>query len=217
MENQTNHSIDTFINPSIDTFINPSDIFIEMINIQKEKEEKIDIWKDSPYRDLVKLQSNNVGNVGEMYIQKICDSCGIKAEVDGLKTKELGGGCGDGFIINKSVEIKTSHRGSSTPSFQHELGETPWKSEFMIFLDVSPDCLYLTIFTNFNEDCYKNGNKCELYFPTKSVTWRKKSGAFKLDTTIKINEENILSGNTLKLHKDIQFDSIKNFILSKLE
>jgi hypothetical protein len=35
------------------------------IKQQKEKEDKKDIWKNSPYKDLVKLQSNNVGNVGE--------------------------------------------------------------------------------------------------------------------------------------------------------
>ena len=116
----------------------PNDIFIESIDNQKQKEEMADIWKDSPYKDLVKLQSNNVGNVGEMFIQKLCDICDIQAEVDGSKTKNFGGGMGDGIILNKSVEIKTSHKGCNTPNFQHELGETPWKPEFMIFIDVSP-------------------------------------------------------------------------------
>lgn len=35
-------------------------VFIQKINIQKQKEEMNDIWKDSPFKDLVKLQSNNV-------------------------------------------------------------------------------------------------------------------------------------------------------------
>jgi len=48
-------------------------VFIQKINIQKQKEEMNDIWKDSPFKDLVKLQSNNVGNVGETYIQTICN------------------------------------------------------------------------------------------------------------------------------------------------
>jgi hypothetical protein len=38
------------------------DIIINLINIQKEKEEKNNIWIDSPYKDLIKLQSNNIGN-----------------------------------------------------------------------------------------------------------------------------------------------------------
>lgn len=192
-------------------------VFIQMINNQKEKEEKLDIWKDSPYKDLVKLQSNNVGNVGETFIQNICDNCQIEAHVNGSKTKELGGGLGDGLILNKSIEIKTSHRGSSSSNFQHELGEKPWKSEFMIFIDVSPMFIYLTIFKNFNEEFYKSGAKCVPYFPTKSVTWRKRSGAFKLDTTVKINEENIIKGHTFRINDNVDLNELKTFILSKIE
>jgi hypothetical protein len=195
----------------------PNDIFIQMINNQKQKEENADIWKDSPYKDLVKLQSNNVGNVGETFIQNICDICQIEAEVDGSKTKELGGGVGDGLILNKSIEIKTSHRGSGSTSFQHELGEKPWKSEFMVFIDIAPMCIYLTIFKNFTEEFYKSGEKCEPYFPTKSVTWRKGTGAFKLDTTVKINEENILKGHTFRIDSKVVLDELKTFILLKIE
>jgi hypothetical protein len=199
------------------TIISPNDIFIEMINNQQKKEENSDIWKDSPYKHLVKLQSNNVGNVGETFIQKICDTCGIKAQVDGSKTKELGGGIGDGVILNKSIEIKTSHRGCSSPNFQHELGETPWKSEIIIFIDVDPACIYLTIFNNFNEEFYKSGKKCEPYFPTKSITWRKGTGAFKLDTTVKINEDNIKKENTFKITSAINLDELKSFILLQIK
>ena len=197
--------------------LNVNDIFIEMINIQRNKEIKNDIWNDSNYKDIVKLQSNNVGNVGETFIQIISNYCNIKADIDGLKTKALGGGIGDGIINNKSIEIKTSYRGSTFPTFQHELGENPWKSEIMLFIDIAPDCIYITIFNNFTEDFYKSGNKCIPYFPTKSITWRKGSGAFKLDTTIKINEENIINGYTFKITKDITVNDLKIFILSKIK
>jgi hypothetical protein len=195
----------------------PNEIFIQMINNQKQKEEKADIWKDSPYKDLVKLQSNNVGNVGETFIQNMCDVCQIEAQVDGSKTKILGGGIGDGLILNKSIEIKTSHRGSTYSNFQHELGETPWKPEFMVFIDVAPRCVYLTIFKNFDEEFYKSGNKCKKYFPTKSVTWRKGTGAFKLDTTVKINEENIIKGHTFIIDNKVDLNALKTFILLKIE
>lgn len=197
--------------------LNVNDIFIEMINIQRNKEIKNDIWNDSNYKDIVKLQSNNVGNVGETFIQIISNYCNIKADIDGLKTKALGGGIGDGIINNKSIEIKTSYRGSIFPTFQHELGENPWKSEIMLFIDIAPDCIYITIFNNFTEDFYKSGKKCIPYFPTKSITWRKGSGAFKLDTTIKINEENIINGYTFKITKDITVNDLKIFILSKIK
>jgi len=195
----------------------PSDIFIQIIAIQQQKENNFDIWKDSPYKDLVKLQANNVGNVGEIFIQKICNYCDIPANIDGIKTKKIGGGYGDGMIFDKSVEIKTSHKGCITPNFQHELGETPWKSNKMIFIDVAPECIYMTVFDNFTEEFYKSGNKCEPYFPTKSITWRKGSGAFKLDTTIKINEENITKGNTIKINQDTMIDDLKYFILFNFE
>ena len=63
----------------------------------------------------------------------------------------------------------------------------------MIFLDIAPEKMYITIFPNFSEEFYKNSGvdnsiKCAPYFPSKSITWRKQKGAFKLDTSIIINE-----------------------------
>jgi hypothetical protein len=192
----------------------PHQLFIHLVSVQKEKEEKKDIWKESPYKDLVKLQSNNAGIVGEKFIQQICDAMSIPSNVDGTKTKRIGGGSGDGFINDKTVEIKTAHQGSTGNSFQHELGESPWKSEYMIFIDISPHSIYLTIFRNFSEETYKTGNKCVPYFPTKSITWRKKSGAFKLDTSVSINEHNISNGYTFKITQPVDFYEIKQFIES---
>jgi len=195
-----------------DDFTNPQNLFSELIRIQKIKEEKNDIWKDSPFKDFVKLQSNNAGIVGERFIQNICSISGITSSVDGVKTKKIGGGCGDGMINDKSVEIKTAHQGSTSDSFQHELGEMPWNAEYMLFIDIAPYCIYLTIFANFTEEEYKSGNKCPRCFPSKSVTWRKGKGAFKLDTTVSINENNITGGNTFKITQTTPFEEIKNFI-----
>ena len=55
--------------------------------------------------------------------------------------------------------------------------------------------MYITIFKNFTEDFYKksgidNLKKCEPYFPTRSICWRKQKGAFKLTTSRNINEKN---------------------------
>lgn len=190
----------------------PHELFIHLITLQKKKEGEKDIWKDSPYKDLVKLQSNNVGNVGETFIQNICEKVSISVNVDGTKTKQLGGGTGDGYIKDKMVEIKTAHEGSSYPNFQHELGEKPWIAEYMVFIDISPACIYLTIFKNFEEEFYKSKNKCLPYFPTKTVTWRKGTGAFKLDTTVDINEKNIVNGYTMKITESTDLTLVKDFI-----
>ena len=175
-------------------------MLVRIIEEQKQKEEKQDIWKNSPYKDLVGLQSNNVGNVGEMLINTICKSTDIPAECDGSKTKQRGGGDGDGTIMGIPVEIKTAVQGTSAgATFQHELGEVPWKgSTYMIFVDISPECIYITIFRNFAEAVYKSKEKLPC-FPTKTVTWRKEKGAFKLDTSVRINEQNIENGHAIKI------------------
>jgi len=105
--------------------INANNLFIELINKQKEKEEQNDIWKNSLYKDVIKLQINNVGNLGEIYMKNICEHCNINSNINGYKTKKTGGGYGDGDILNKLVEIKTSYKSSKFPVFQHELGEKP--------------------------------------------------------------------------------------------
>jgi hypothetical protein len=187
-------------------------MLIGIIQQQKENEEKQDIWKNSHYKDLVKLQSNNVGNVGEELINSICKSSGIDAYCNGAKTKKIGGGEGDGTIMGIPIEIKTAHQGSSSPSFQHELGEVPWKGgKYMIFVDIAPECIYITIFKNFTEVIYK-GNEKLPYFPTKTETWRKKNGAFKLDTSVKINETSIKNGHAIKITQTTSNDTIASFI-----
>jgi hypothetical protein len=192
----------------------PSSMFVECINTQKVKEEQVDIWETSVYADICTLESNNVGNVGETFLQKICENQGIESCIDGTKTKQTGEkeGTGDGKIKQKTIEIKTARLGCSGSSFQHELGERPWISDYMVFIDVAPSHIYLTVFPNFAEAHYKEGSKCEPYFPTRKVTWRKKEGAFKLDTTPNLNEESIKKGNTIKITSATTFDDCGKFL-----
>jgi hypothetical protein len=49
-------------------------------------------------------------------------------------------------------------------------------------------------------------------FPTKSVTWRKEKGAFKLDTTVLINEGSIVKGHAIKITSLTPKDRIGSFI-----
>lgn len=217
-EHQNDDKMNVKVEPEMNVKVEPEmsdsihNMLIHIIEHQKQKEEKHDIWKDSPYKDLVKLQSNNVGNVGEELINMICKTSNIPASCDGSKTKKTGGGEGDGKIMDISVEIKTSHQGSIYPSFQHELGEVPWKgSIYMIFVDISPGCIYLTIFKNFDEETYKSKKKLPC-FPTKTITWRKEKGAFKLDTSVKINEQSIENGYAIKITPTTPNDLVSSFI-----
>ena len=81
----------------------------------------------------------------------------------------------------------------------------------MIFVDIAPECIYLTIFKNFTEATYKSKEKLPC-FPTKTITWRKKKGAFKLDTTVKINEESVKGGRALKITPSTSNDIIAAYI-----
>lgn len=195
----------------------PKKMFIELIEEQTKKEFNLNIWKDSPYKNIVKLQVNNVGLTGETFIQNLCNKYGIDAYIDGQKTKKIGGGNGDGEILNKTVEVKTARLCSNEITFQHELAEKPWIADMMIFIDVAPFDIYLTIFKNFSEEHYKSSNKCIPYFPTKIITHRKKEGAFKLDTTININKKNVEEGHTFVINDNFNPTQFKKFILSKFE
>lgn len=191
-------------------------MLICIIQQQKEKEESLDIWEHSPYRDIVKLQRNNVGNVGENLINNICRASNISIDSTSAKIRRIGGGFYDCIIMGIPIEIKTAHLGSSSPSFQHELGEIPWKgSKYMIFVDIAPNCIYITIFKNFDEETYKGKIKLT-HFPTKTITWRKSKGAFKLDTSIKINEFNVSRNYAIKIIQTTCLESIAVFIKSML-
>lgn len=190
-------------------------MLITIIKTKYEQKEKKDIWKLSEWSRIAELENDYVGGVGETFLQQLCDSCNIPAVIDGTKTKELGGGCGDGTIHGRSVEIKTARAGTgNTMSFQHELGERPWHAEYMCFIDIAPDKFYITIFPNFTEEQYKQCSKCEPYFPTRSFCWRKKSGCFKLDTTENLNEtqSTVPYNYTMRWNKETSFDNVGNFI-----
>tara|TARA_Y100001958_G_C21241899_1_gene569930 strand:+ start:896 stop:1822 length:927 start_codon:yes stop_codon:yes gene_type:complete len=196
----------------------PISCVLECINFQKKKEESKDVWEGSAFYDITKLESNNVGEVGETLLEQFCKNLNIKSSIDGTKTKQKGGGIGDGMIKNKTNEIKTARLGNGgSKSFQHELGEYPWKAEYMTFIDFHPKYVYLTIFKNWSEEFYKNSGidkskKCIPYFPTKTITQRKGGFNFKLDTSIAINEINVKNKYTLKITADTTYTDIKEYI-----
>lgn len=196
----------------------PVSCAIKCIDIQKEKEKSKDVWQGSKYNNITKLESNNVGEVGETFLENLCRKVDIQSNIDGTKTKQKGGGIGDGEIKNKSNEIKTARLGNGgSKSFQHELGEFPWKAEYMTFIDISPKNIYLTIFKNWDEDFYKESGmdkskKCLPYFPSKTITQRKGGFNFKLDTSLPINEENVKKGYTLKITENTTFMDVKDYI-----
>lgn len=199
--------------------LSPLEIFAKISKEQKEIEDKEreQAWCNSFLKIYTEIQSNDRrGKVVEIFINQICESTNIKSYINGNKTKKKGGGNGDGIILDKNVEIKASFQGKKK-SFQHDLGETPWKANYMIFLDVSKLFMYLTIFKNLTEKQYKSYEKCEHIFQDKKITRRKGIGAFKLDTSISLNEKNIVDNHTFKIDNQTNIEELSKFILSKIK
>ena len=141
-------------------------IAIRLINAKHEIKKKRNIWNACEWKNINDLENDDVGGVGEEIINIYCKEASISSDINGKKTKQLGGGAGDGKINGRTCEIKTARMGSDGSSFQHELGEVPWKAEFMIFLDISPANIFITIFPNFSQEVYikagtESNNKCD--------------------------------------------------------
>lgn len=183
------------------------DTLLGLIKKQKEKEEKENIWTNSVFFDITFLKCNNVGIVGEEFIKKLCQNAEIDENINGKNNinKSI-----DGYIKNQTIEIKTARLGNNS-TFQHELGEHPWVSNYMIFVDICPCSIYVTIFKNFDEEEYKQKKNFDPIFPGKRPTWRKNSGAFKLDTSLKINELNIKRKHTIK-YSQLNIPNFKDFL-----
>ena len=193
-------------------------MIIDVIEDQKKKQYMNGIdWSNSKFKEINDLVANNVGNVGEIIINNICNNLNIECTIDGSKTKQIGGGNGDGKIKKKNTEVKTARLGNNN-TFQHELGEHPWNVEFMCFVDVTPENIYLTIIPNFSKEHYEKPSRtAEPYF-NKSITRRKEkskenSGAFKLT----INETDLKNSiHTIILNEKTP-EEIKTFIISIIE
>tara|TARA_B110001452_G_C14990261_1_gene346186 strand:+ start:56 stop:637 length:582 start_codon:yes stop_codon:yes gene_type:complete len=193
-------------------------MIIDVIDEQKKNQfiNGVD-WSNSKFKNINDLVANNVGNVGEIIINNICKNLNIESSIDGSKTKQIGGGYGDGKIKNRIVEVKTARLGNNN-TFQHELGEHPWNAEFMCFVDVTPENIYLSIIPNFSKDHYdKQSRTAEPYF-NKSITRRKEkseenSGAFKLT----INETDLKKSYHAIILNEKTPEEIKTFINSIIE
>ena len=193
-------------------------MIIDVIENQKKKQYMNGIdWSNSKFKEINDLVANNVGNVGEIIINNICNNLNIECSIDGSKTKQIGGGNGDGKIKNKTIEVKTARLGNNN-TFQHELGEHPWNVEFMCFVDVTPENMYLSIIPNFSKEHYEKQSRTAQPYFNKSITRRKEtskenSGAFKLT----INETDLKKSNHTIILNEKTPEEIERFINSIIE
>ena len=86
-----------------------------LINKKYEKKQKRDIWSESEMKNISKLENDDIGKVGEEIINSFCKKANINSNIDGTKTKQIGGGIGDGKINGKTCEIKTAKSNQEVP------------------------------------------------------------------------------------------------------
>jgi len=204
---------------------NICDLMNQIIRSQIEKEQHDNLWSNALFGPIDSLKSNNVGVVGETFLSQCCVLNGIESCVDGCKTKKTGGGgIGDGWIKGKSVEIKTARQGNRG-TFQHELGEHPWTSDYLALVDIVPDkngTIYLSIIDNYPESFYQmpENRKALPYFDRKITrrkeTSDKESGAFKLTIDQKVIQKAVESSLVLEINKDTTLETIGQFINERI-
>lgn len=189
---------------------NPHKLFLSVQNVAHEKSQDKNKWLGTAFEKLVGLSSDAVGKMGENYVAEMFRKYFPEADahIDGSETKMRGGGHGDGTVKGWWVEVKTAKQGTANTSFQHEFSATPWKADYVMFLNISHSgnnlLIYITIFKNFTETFWKDAGtdsniKFAPYFPSRSCTWRQKEGHFKLTTTIEINDKGCEKGCTYKI------------------
>jgi len=81
-----------------------TEVAITLINNKHIQKQKRDIWETSPWKYISELENDDVGGVGEEIIDAWCKRSGIVSDIDGTKTKQAGGGIGDGKIKGKLVK-----------------------------------------------------------------------------------------------------------------
>lgn len=185
----------------------------EIINIEKTKQDNGDLmWSRSPFKSINELKINNVGIIGEKVIKEMLKMSGIYTDIRGSSSREL---LGDGLIKNKSVEIKTARLGKSR-TFQHELGEEPWLPNYLLFVDFTPKCFYITIMKNFSEEHYLSPKRRANPYFNKAITRRKETACFKL-TINELDIANSISlGNTISVNSEISPEIVNKFFNSKI-
>ena len=204
-------------------------LFPDMLQDAHRKSEAKSRWESSLFRKLISLGPDEKGRLGEQYIARLLQVWvpESNAHIDGLGTKMSGGGFGDGTVKGWTLEVKTATLANSGSSFQHEFSATPWKADYVLFLDIGhsgeKDRIYITIFKNFTKEHWKQSGsdkkaKCGPCFPSRTITHRQvknseDTGGFKLDTSVVIDRGNCEKGCSFEINPhDEVGDKFRDFI-----
>lgn len=166
------------------------------------KQVKAGNWNNSMFESIDKLKNDYAGTVGEDYLHKICQKCGIDSISNGtINSKD---GTYDIKINEKMCEVKTARIGTNK-SFQHEsLRQTG--CDFYIFVDIIPNSLYITILPKFDLS-----QRCQI-IERKAHLRKGTSDVFKFDFSESNIRKAIKKGYAIKIDDTTTLDMVSEFI-----
>jgi hypothetical protein len=173
-------------------------------DIQYEKENKSNKWKNSILYKINTLKPNNSGNVGELFMEKLCKSINIPIEYNGTKNKNSSDGTYDMKINSKRVEIKTARIGLSK-SFQHESLRNNG-CDYYAFVNIVPNYFYITFIPKFDLNC-----KCKILC-NKPHLRKGSNNVFKFTFTERHLLRSIEMGYSIKVNRTTPLPALKLFL-----
>ena len=170
-----------------------------IIDRTQEEEDKVSLWINSLYRSIRIFQIDARGKLGVTLIEDLLKDLGrtvVRNETDNLKDWNLS--C-DGI----KYAIKTATLGKDGSSFQHETIYKTRDYDALIFVDIAPNAIYISIYV-----------KADIQWD--KIHLRNVSDFYKWDTNIKVTRQNCIANNIVRTSADfdVLFRNAENRILS---
>ncbi len=164
-------------------------------SLLKNRKDKKNNWASGgKYLNIKVLNNDDTGEVGELLLYKIFKKCGYKVDYEKAITSD--NKHWDIVIDDIKIEVKTATIGSSSNTFQHEKFFQNRNYDALMFLDFTPNDLYVVIARK--QDI--NWNK---------LTKRMVNGVFTSEFKFDLSLLTLKKGDTFKL-KDCFMAKIKN-------
>lgn len=185
----------------------PCNFMADIIRTQVEREAlENKQWSGSSFESIQTLKCNNVGNVGEHLVKKLCDvNKDITYVYEGTNNKNNENGTFDILIQDFRVECKTARLGKHG-SFQHESIRRNG-CDFLLFIDICPKYYYITILKKMS------------FEDIRSLTGRKPhprkgtSDVFKLDFSEPILKKLVQSTHAIRVCNETTVNDLNDFFI----
>jgi hypothetical protein len=184
---------------------NTISIFSKTVKEQKSKQQEASIWDDSVFEDIDTLKNDYSGKAGELFAKQLCEQHDL-AHVYDEDIVNQEDGTYDIAIKGKLIEIKTARVANTGNNWQHE-SLRDYGSDYFMFIDISPDSIYLSIFSSKFDFSKKH--------PIFGRTPHKRKGSdgiYKFDFSSKQHAVGIKNGLTLKIDKSTTDKEVKDFL-----